>query len=241
MTHNYNDIEFVYEAIFYKEDQYIFSNQDDFINSIKNFTTLLHRLNQDNRICQGLNIGLVYTVMINSKNFQEILGDLPCGSSERIVLDAFISSLQEIRGQSSMHTNIASRDLSKHQCFVAICHDRTYNCTSGSQFIMTSESLDKFKKDYIDDFWKKSKVIGESIAKYFRNEIKRFDWKDAKEHSKFPHLHFSDGHPYYGVALFMIDKHFPDDDLLKHEENEKDVKLHKKILKILDQKGFKTP
>lgn len=244
MTHDYNVIELDYDAIFYKENQYIFSNQADFIKSIENFTNLLERLNNDKRACQDFNIGLIRSMTVNSETFQDVLDKLQHGSPERTFLDAFISRLQgsyaKLSGWKIITSSNGTLTLARHQCVVAISHSNPSHSLSGTQLITTSDALDNFKNNYISEFWTNSKKIGKFIERKFPDDIERFDWKDSQEHSKFPHLHFRDIKPYHGVALFMIDKHFPDDVLLKHKEHHKKVELHRKILKILDEKGFKT-
>ena len=129
--------------------------------------------------------------------------------------------------------------LSSNQLILSL-DNGSFSSIKHNQHIIQKTDLINFKNLYIKSYFENAKKIGRFLEQEFNNDIKRFDFKDAKEHSKFPHIHFIDNKPYYGVTLFLIDKNFPDCELYKHDEHDKKYKLHKKILKFLDSKGFKT-
>ena len=129
--------------------------------------------------------------------------------------------------------------LSSNQLILSL-NNESFSSVKHNHHIIKKTDLINFKNKYIESYFEKAKKTGRFLEREFYNDIKRFDYQDAKEHSKFPHIHFVKSKPYYGVTLFLIDKNFPDCELYKHDEHDKKYKLHKKILNFLDSKGFKT-
>ena len=147
------------------------------------------------------------------------------------------NSVMDISDKDDLEQKL--NQLSSNQLILSL-NNGSFSSVKHNHHIIKKTDLINFKNKYIESYFEKAKKTGRFLEREFYNDIKRFDYQDAKEHSKFPHIHFVDSKPYYGVVLFLIDKNFPDSELYKHPEHVKKFKLHKKILKFLDSKGFKT-
>lgn len=255
MTNDYNKITLLYEIAFNKSSQITYSNESVFFETIRTLSDILDVVELDRNKIINLDMSFLYNLWLEDKNLYTIYKTISSNNPNKTYIERLIVSIQHCKKYSGNVDNdlcnsvmdISDKDdlerrlnqLSSNQLILSLNNGR-FSSVKHNQHIIQKTDLINFKNVYIESYFKKTKEIGLFLERKFNKVIKRFDFKDSEEHSKFPHIHFVDSKPYYGVTLFLIDKNFPDCELYKHDEYAKDYKLHKKILNFLDSKGFKT-
>ena len=255
MTNDYNKITLLYEIAFNKSSQIIYTNESVFFETIRTLSDILDVVELDRNKIINLDMSFLYNLWLEDKNLYTIYKTISSNNPNKTYIERLIVSIQHCKKYSGNVDNdlcnsvmdISDKDdlerrlnqLSSNQLILSLNNGR-FSSVKHNQHIIQKTDLINFKNVYIESYFKKTKEIGLFLERKFNKVIKRFDFKDSEEHSKFPHIHFVDSKPYYGVTLFLIDKNFPDCELYKHDEYAKDYKLHKKILNFLDSKGFKT-
>ncbi|HEL2054617.1 TPA: hypothetical protein TY416_001912 [Streptococcus suis] len=249
MTLSYNKINIQYEASFNKLSHVQFPTKEALYSSVSEFSDLIDFIKNDVGNIGNISPSLIFNLWYNDMNLQEIRESLNESNQYYTLINYLIIQLQTTKTQTILNNisdNISefrnSMDkLDRHQIVISLkgsCFDDPL--CDHERHIFKVQDIIEFKQSYLKDYTLKSKKIGDFIKQEFPNDIERFDFKDSDEHSKFPHLHFKKGKPNYGITLFLIDKHFPDIELFKHEDTTKESKLSQQILKILDRQGFKT-
>lgn len=255
MTNDYNKITLLYEIAFNKSSQITYSNESVFFETIRTLSDILDVVELDRNKIINLDMSFLYNLWLEDKNLYTIYKTISSNNPNKTYIERLIVSIQHCKKYSGNVDNdlcnsvmdISDKDdlerrlnqLSSNQLILSL-NNGSFSSVKHNQHIIQKTDLINFKNVYIESYFKKTKEIGLFLERKFNKVIKRFDFKDSEEHSKFPHIHFVDSKPYYGVTLFLIDKNFPDCELYKHDEYAKDYKLHKKILNFLDSKGFKT-
>ena len=255
MTNDYNKITLLYEIAFNKSSQIIYTNESVFFETIRTLSDILDVVELDRNKIINLDMSFLYNLWLEDKNLYTIYETINSSNPDKTYIEHLIVSIQQYKKYSgnvdsdlyNFVKDISDKDdlelklnqLSSNQLILSL-DNGSFSSIKHNQHIIQKTDLINFKNLYIKSYFENAKKIGRFLEQEFNNDIKRFDFKDAKEHSKFPHIHFIDNKPYYGVTLFLIDKNFPDCELYKHDEHDKKYKLHKKILKFLDSKGFKT-
>ena len=255
MTNDYNKITLLYEIAFNKSSQIIYTNESVFFETIRSLSDILDVVELDKNRIINLDMSFLYNLWLEDKNLYTIYKTISSSNPNKTYIENLIVSIQQCKKYSgnvgsdlyNSVMDISDKDdleqklnqLSSNQLILSLSNG-SFSSVKHNQHIIQNKDLINFKNVYIESYFKKTKKIGRFLERKFNNDIKRFDFKDSEEHSKFPHIHFVDSKPYYGVVLFLIDKNFPDCELYKHDEYAKDYKLHKKILNFLDSKGFKT-
>ena len=255
MTNDYNKITLLYEIAFNKSSQIIYTNESVFFETIRTLSDILDVVEFDRNKIINLDMSFLYNLWLEDKNLYTIYETINSSNPDKTYIEHLIVSIQQYKKYSgnvdsdlyNFVKDISDKDdlelklnqLSSNQLILSL-DNGSFSSIKHNQHIIQKTDLINFKNLYIKSYFENAKKIGRFLEQEFNNDIKRFDFKDAKEHSKFPHIHFIDNKPYYGVTLFLIDKNFPDCELYKHDEHDKKYKLHKKILKFLDSKGFKT-
>jgi len=255
MTNDYNKITLLYEIAFNKSSQIIYTNESVFFETIRTLSDILDVVELDKNRIINLDMSFLYNLWLEDKNLYTIYKTISSSNPNKTYIENLIVSIQQCKKYSgnvgsdlyNSVMDISDKDdleqklnqLSSNQLILSLSNG-SFSSVKHNQHIIQNKDLINFKNVYIESYFKKTKKIGRFLERKFNNDIKRFDFKDSEEHSKFPHIHFVDSKPYYGVVLFLIDKNFPDCELYKHDEYAKDYKLHKKILNFLDSKGFKT-
>lgn len=255
MTNDYNKITLLYEIAFNKSSQIIYTNESVFFETIRTLSDILDVVELDKNRIINLDMSFLYNLWLEDKNLYTIYKTISSSNPNKTYIENLIVSIQQCKKYSgnvgsdlyNSVMDISDKDdleqklnqLSSNQLILSLSNG-SFSSVKHNQHIIQNKDLINFKNVYIESYFKKTKKIGCFLERKFNNDIKRFDFKDSEEHSKFPHIHFVDSKPYYGVVLFLIDKNFPDCELYKHDEYAKDYKLHKKILNFLDSKGFKT-
>lgn len=226
-----------------------------FFETIRTLSDILDVVELDKNRIINLDMSFLYNLWLEDKNLYTIYKTISSSNPNKTYIENLIVSIQQCKKYSgnvgsdlyNSVMDISDKDdleqklnqLSSNQLILSLSNG-SFSSVKHNQHIIQNKDLINFKNVYIESYFKKTKKIGRFLERKFNNDIKRFDFKDSEEHSKFPHIHFVDSKPYYGVVLFLIDKNFPDCELYKHDEYAKDYKLHKKILNFLDSKGFKT-
>ena len=255
MTNDYNKITLLYEIAFNKSSQITYSNEYIFFETIRTLSDILDVVELDRNKIINLDMSFLYNLWLEDKNLYTIYETINSSNPDKTYIEHLIVSIQQCKKYSeNVDSNLCNsvmdisdkddlelklNQLSSNQLILSL-DNGSFSSIKHNQHIIQKTDLINFKNLYIKSYFENAKKIGRFLEQEFNNDIKRFDFKDAKEHSKFPHIHFIDNKPYYGVTLFLIDKNFPDCELYKHDEHDKKYKLHKKILKFLDSKGFKT-
>ena len=255
MTNDYNKITLLYEIAFNKSSQITYTNESVFFNTIRTFSNIIGAVEFDRNKIINLDMSFLYNLWLEDKNLYTIYETINSSNPDKTYIEHLIVSIQQYKKYSgnvdsdlyNFVKDISDKDdlelklnqLSSNQLILSL-DNGSFSSIKHNQHIIQKTDLINFKNLYIKSYFENAKKIGRFLEQEFNNDIKRFDFKDAQEHSKFPHIHFIDNKPYYGVTLFLIDKNFPDCELYKHDEHDKKYKLHKKILKFLDSKGFKT-
>lgn len=255
MTNDYNKITLLYKIAFNKSSQITYTNESVFFETIRTLSDIIDAVELDRNKIINLDISFLYNLWLEDKNLYTIYKTISSNNPNKTYIERLIVSIQQCKKYSgnvdsdlcNSVMDISDKDdlerrlnqLSSNQLILSLNNGR-FSSVKHNQHIIQKTDLINFKNVYIESYFKKTKVIGLFLERKFNKVIKRFDFKDSEEHSKFPHIHFVDSKPYYGVVLFLIDKNFPDCELYKHDEYAKDYKLHKKILNFLDSKGFKT-
>ena len=253
MTNDYNKITLLYEIAFNKSSQIIYTNESVFFEAIRTLSDILDVVELDRNEIINLDMSFLNNLLLEDKNLHTLYKTISSSNPNKTYIEKLIVSIQQFKKPSgnvdsdlyNSVKDISDKDdlerrlnqLSSNQLILSLNNEK-FSSVKHNQHIIQKKDLINFKN--IESYFKKTKKIGRFLERKFNNDIKRFDFKDSEEHSKFPHIHFVDSKPYYGVTLFLIDKNFPDCELYKHDEYAKDYKLHKKILNFLDSKGFKT-
>ncbi len=255
MTNDYNKITLLYEIAFNKSSQITYSNEYIFFETIRTLSDILDVVESDRNKIINLDMSFLYNLWLEDKNLYKIYEIISSSNPNKTYIENVIVSIQQCKKYSeNLDSNLCNsvmdisdkddleqklNQLSSNQLILSL-NNGSFSSVKHNHHIIKKTDLINFKNKYIESYFEKAKKTGRFLEREFYNDIKRFDYQDAKEHSKFPHIHFVDSKPYYGVVLFLIDKNFPDSELYKHPEHVKKFKLHKKILKFLDSKGFKT-
>lgn len=255
MTNDYNKITLLYEIAFNKSSQIMYTNESDFFEAIRTLSDILDVVELDRNKIINLDMSILSNLCLEDKNLRTIHETISFSNPNKTYIENLIVSIQQFQKSSgnvdsdlyNSVKDISDKDdlesklnqLSSNQLILSL-DNGSFSSVKHNQHIIQKTDLINFKNVYIKSYFENAKKIGHFLERKFNKEIKRFDFKDAKEHSKFPHIHFIDSKPYYGVTLFLIDKNFPDCELYKHVNPDKDFSLHQEILKYLDRKGFKT-
>lgn len=255
MMNDYNKITLLYEIAFNKSSQITYSNEYIFFETIRTLSDILDVVELDRNKILNLDMSFLYNLWLEDKNLCNIYETISSSDPNKTYIEKLIVSIQQCKKYSgnvdselwNSVMDISYKDdlerklnqLSSNQLILSL-DNGIFSSVKHNQHIIQKTDLINFKDLYIKSYFENAKKIGRFLERSFNEDIKRFDFRDAEEHSKFPHIHFVDSKPYYGVVLFLIDQNFPDSELYKHPEHVKKFKLHKKILKILDSKGFKT-
>ena len=255
MTNDYNKITLLYEIAFNKSSQIIYTNESVFFETIRTLSDILDVVELDRNKIINLDMSFLYNLWLEDKNLYTIYETINSSNPDKTYIEHLIVSIQQYKKYSgnvdsdlyNFVKDISDKDdlelklnqLSSNQLILSL-NNESFSSVKHNHHIIKKTDLINFKNKYIESYFEKAKKTGRFLEREFYNDIKRFDYQDAKEHSKFPHIHFVKSKPYYGVTLFLIDKNFPDCELYKHDEHDKKYKLHKKILNFLDSKGFKT-
>lgn len=255
MTNDYNKITLLYEIAFNKSSQITYSNESVFFETIRTLSDILDVVELDRNKIINLDMSFLYNLWLEDKNLCNIYESIGSSDPNKTYIEKLIVSIQQCKKNSgNVDSNLCNsvmdfsdkddleqrlNQLSSNQLILSL-DNGSFSSVKHNHHILKKIDLINFKNVYIESYFENAKKTGRFLERKFNNDIKRFDYQDAKEHSKFPHIHFVKSKPYYGVTLFLIDKNFPDCELYKHDEHDKKYKLHKKILNFLDSKGFKT-
>ena len=255
MTNDYNKITLLYEIAFNKSSQIIYTNESVFFEAIRTLSDILDVVELVRNEIIKLDMSFLNNLLLEDKNLYTLYKTISSSNPNKTYIEKLIVSIQQFKKPSgnvdsdlyNSVKDISDKDdlerrlnqLSSNQLILSLNNEK-FSSVKHNQHIIQKKDLINFKNVYIESYFKETKKIGRFLERKFNNDIKRFDFKDSEEHSKFPHIHFVDSKPYYGVTLFLIDKNFPDCELYKHANPDKDFSLHHEILKYLDRKGFKT-
>ncbi|RKW05754.1 MAG: hypothetical protein D8H99_06030 [Streptococcus sp.] len=255
MTNEYNKITLLYEIAFNKSSQITYTNESVFFETIRTLSNIIDAVELDRNKIINLDMSFLYNLWLEDKNLCTIYKTISSSNPNKTYIEKLIVSIQQCKKSSgnvdsdlyNSVKDISDKDdlewklnqLSSNQLILSL-DNGSFSSVKHNQHIIQKTDLINFKNEYIKSYFENAKKSGRFLERKYNNDIKRFDFKDAKEHSKFPHIHFIDSKPYYGVTLFLIDKNFPDCELYKHANPDKDFSLHQEILKYLNSKGFKT-